>query len=906
MPTRILLYFSLLCISFSASAQDYGVKMADSIMERNPNTYRSWDYETGTVLRGFELLYKASGDEKYLNYIRASVESQVSANGVISGYSMSDYNVDEVKEGSLVLYLYELTGDERYRAAAASLMQQLDRQPQTSEGGNWHKNKYPDQMWLDGLYMAQPFNAHYGALFDRPDNIDDVVLQLRLMEDHARDPQTGLLYHGWDESRNASWANAQGQSPEFWGRSLGWYAMALVDVLDYIPDSYSAQRTEIVAILQRLAEAMVKVQDPSTGVWWQVPDKAGQSGNWIESSVTAMMSYSLAKAARLGYIDASYADSAKKAWNGLVSEFVTQDWNGTLSLTATCEGTGVGSSYSFYIGRARRSNDPKGLGPFLMAAAEIEFQGSPSPKPRLSSAIADKDFSQGDAQLLIDLNTVFTDPDSDTLYFSHSASELNDTNVSLQGAFLTIDPQVVGSVTHTITADDQQDGSVSDSFVVTVHSENLFSVEIQAESANWSSGTVDRNHAGYTGTGFVNTANATGEWLSFVASVPAAGEYNLLVRYANGASAERSMSAEVNGLQQISSVAFPVTGSWSNWGEQSLTVLLAQGENTIRLVSLVYSGAANIDKYVVSTEEVSPTQEPDPELSVVLNASVNDGAVSLSWSYTDFDALEQDIYRGPSASSAERQLIASGVSGDTYVDRGLSEGSYYYWLGAADAEPNRIESSAVRAVVESLPPTPTPGPEPVVTLQGGVSGSDASLAWSYQNFSAASQGLYRDTDAEPSGRVLIASDINGASYTDSGLEDGDYYYWLRATDPEGNTLESDVVGVTVDAGPTPEPSASCDYAVQNQWGSGFVGEITISNNSDTPIYGWTIRWAYATNSRVSTMWSAELSGTNPYTASNLSWNATIEPGQSVSLGFQGRKPRGAAAEIPEITGDVCQ
>lgn len=359
--------------SGSDTTVTYAVRMAESIMNRNPSAYGSWNYETATVLRGFEHLYKASDDVRFYEYIKDTVDLAIRSDGAINSYNMSEYNLDQIKEGSLALYLYAVTGDDHYRIAADTLNKQLAQQPTTSEGGYWHKNKYSNQMWLDGLYMAQPFNAQYGAMFDQPEHFKDVVLQLRLMESHARDSITGLLYHGWDESGKADWSGTQGTSPIFWSRALGWYAMALVDVLDFLPDQNSEQRSTVIAILNRLATAISKVQEANTGVWWQVIDRAGADGNWQESSSTAMFVYALAKGVRKGYLDASFSAVARKGWDGLLNTFITEDKNSYLNLTGTCEGTGVGSSYDFYIGRRERTNDPKGLGPFLLASVEIEY-----------------------------------------------------------------------------------------------------------------------------------------------------------------------------------------------------------------------------------------------------------------------------------------------------------------------------------------------------------------------------------------------------------------------------------------------------------------------------------------------------------------------------------------------------
>lgn len=349
------------------------IKMADAIMARHPNRYGSWNYETATVLRGFEALYEATGEIRFYQYLKATVDSVISSEGVISGYNEEDYNIDEVKEGSLLLYLYAKTHEARYKLAADALRTQLLNHPRTQSGGFWHKNKYPWQMWLDGLYMGQPFYAHYSHLFNEPMNYDDIVFQLVEMRARSVDSQTGLLFHAWDESKNSSWANATtGQSPIFWGRSIGWYVMALVDVLDYLPEEYSDYRNQLIMQLQLVSAALIPYQD-ADGVWWQVTDRVGENSNWQESSATAMYVYAMAKGVRKGYLAPQFLTAAQKGWAGLNTQFIRENETGQLSLHDTCTGTGVGGSYSFYTGRARNINDPKGLGPYLLAGVEMEF-----------------------------------------------------------------------------------------------------------------------------------------------------------------------------------------------------------------------------------------------------------------------------------------------------------------------------------------------------------------------------------------------------------------------------------------------------------------------------------------------------------------------------------------------------
>src|SRR6266850_4410605 len=229
--------------------------------ETEPGKSEKWSYEQGVVLKGMESVWYNTADGRYFKYIQQSIDRFVNDDGTIRTYKLDDYNIDNVLNGRVVLLLYKVTGQEKYRKAAALLREQLKTHPRTSEGGFWHKKIYPSQMWLDGLYMGEPFYAEYAATFHEDVDFDDIARQFMLMELHARDAKTGLLYHGWDESRKQRWANPQtGRSPNFWGRAVGWYAMALVDVLDYFPKDHS-QRDSLIAILNRSAAAIEKYQD---------------------------------------------------------------------------------------------------------------------------------------------------------------------------------------------------------------------------------------------------------------------------------------------------------------------------------------------------------------------------------------------------------------------------------------------------------------------------------------------------------------------------------------------------------------------------------------------------------------------------------------------------------------------
>jgi unsaturated rhamnogalacturonyl hydrolase len=379
---QLLIFILLLPVIISAQ-QLWSVRMAESVMKRHPNVYGNWDYQTGTVLRGFEEVWRVTGDKRYFDYIKTTVDHVVNENGIIDNYNLFSYNLDEINEGRMLLLLYKETGEQKYKDAADLLRRQLENQPRNDDGGFWHKKVYPHQMWLDGLYMGSPFYAEYSLLFNDPDGFNDVALQLILMEKHARDPETGLLYHGYDDSREQAWADSvTGQSPSFWGRAIGWYAMALVDVLDYLPENHS-KRDSIIDIFNHLVEGMIAVQDES-GVWWQVVDKGGHDGNYLEASVSCMMVYAMAKAIRMGYISKTYLPVVLDSYNSLLSEFITANSDSSVNLIRTCSGAGLGGnpyrdgSYNYYIYQTSiRDNDSKGVGPFITASIEIERMSLP-------------------------------------------------------------------------------------------------------------------------------------------------------------------------------------------------------------------------------------------------------------------------------------------------------------------------------------------------------------------------------------------------------------------------------------------------------------------------------------------------------------------------------------------------
>jgi unsaturated rhamnogalacturonyl hydrolase len=343
-----------------------------------PGAPWKWNYEIGTLLEGMDSVWLNTADPSYFHYIQNSVDALLAPDGSIPTLKPEDHELDNILLGRQLLLLYRVTRDRRYLTAATFLYNQLAQQPRNAAGGFWHKQRYPNQMWLDGLYMAEPFRAEYASISHHPEDFNDITHQFVLMEQHARDPKTGLLYHGWDESRKERWANKQtGDSSEFWARGMGWYMMALVDTLGYYPDG-DPGRKQLLDVLQREAAAVARYQDHSAALWYQVLDKQGVKGNYFESSAACMFAYALAKGVRRGYLPEHYLSNAQRCYRGILTHFITTGPGDDVSLSGTVKGAGLGGdpyrdgSYAYYIGEKVATNDPKGIGAFLLAASEME------------------------------------------------------------------------------------------------------------------------------------------------------------------------------------------------------------------------------------------------------------------------------------------------------------------------------------------------------------------------------------------------------------------------------------------------------------------------------------------------------------------------------------------------------
>jgi unsaturated rhamnogalacturonyl hydrolase len=372
--------------------QEWSVQITESVLPELQSLIqdqaaldKAWHYETGCILKAIEQVWYKTKDDRYYRVIQDLMDALVSPEGKIRGYTIEEYNLDQINLGKILFFLMKQSGDERYQKALRLLAIQMKGHPRTMDGGFWHKKVYPYQMWLDGLYMAGPFLAEFAMTFNEHGLFDEVASQILLVEGHTRDPISGLLYHGWDESKEQKWANPQtGCSPHFWGRAMGWYAMAIVDALDYMPVDHP-KRGQIIGIFDRMIAALVKVQDPETGLWRQILDQGNRLGNYFEASCSCMIVYSLFKGIRLSYVSQNLLERAEKGYQGIIENLAKLDQNGKVILQSICGCAGLGGnpyrdgSYEYYVQEPVRVNDYKGLAPFILASLEQEQMGGFKP-----------------------------------------------------------------------------------------------------------------------------------------------------------------------------------------------------------------------------------------------------------------------------------------------------------------------------------------------------------------------------------------------------------------------------------------------------------------------------------------------------------------------------------------------
>ena len=337
----------------------------------------NWNYIDGCMIKAILEMYAIKKDEKYLQFADAFIDCKVHEDGTIEGYDVQELNIDNINAGKTLFELYDLTGKEKYRKAIDLIYSQIEQMPRTKEGNFWHKKIYPNQVWLDGLYMCQPFYMEYETRFHDKKNYDDIFSQFETVVKYMRDSKTGLYFHAYDSSREMFWCDqVTGLSQNFWLRALGWYAMALLDTLDKADPSCGEPYENLKLVFRELIDAMLRYQDPS-GMWYQVVNLGGMEKNYLETSGSSIMAYALLKGVRLGFLPEEYRVYGEKAFHGICDKYLSTDENGELHLGGICLVAGLGGkqmrsgTFDYYMSEPVVSDDAKGVGPFLLAYTEI-------------------------------------------------------------------------------------------------------------------------------------------------------------------------------------------------------------------------------------------------------------------------------------------------------------------------------------------------------------------------------------------------------------------------------------------------------------------------------------------------------------------------------------------------------
>lgn len=338
-----------------------------------------WNYVDGCMILALLETYNTTGVKKYLDFADAYIDFRVQEDGTIAGYSVEEYNIDNVNAGKTLFQLYEITGKEKYRKAIELIYSQVKNQPRTEDGNFWHKKIYPHQVWLDGLYMGQPFYMEYETKFNEKKNYSDIFSQFANVVKYLRDGETGLYYHGYDASKSIFWCDKEtGLSKNFWLRAIGWYSMALLDTLDKADKTgYEKEYGELGKVFLDLIDSLLKFQHES-GMWYQLPALGGKEPNYLETSGSAILAFSILKGVRLGFLPESYREYGIKAFNGICDKHLKTE-NGKLHLDGICLVAGLGpenntkrdGSFEYYMSEPVIADDAKGVGPFLLAYTEL-------------------------------------------------------------------------------------------------------------------------------------------------------------------------------------------------------------------------------------------------------------------------------------------------------------------------------------------------------------------------------------------------------------------------------------------------------------------------------------------------------------------------------------------------------
>ena len=356
-------------------------RTAWNIERMRDNVPPNWNYIDGCMMVALLSMSEITGDPRYADFAESFIDAFVMEDGTIRTFAPQKHSLDDINEGRVLFRLYEKTGKNKYRLAADRLMAALREQPRTADGNFWHKAIYPNQVWLDGLYMGQVFYVLYEKHFGTG-NFADTLSQFQQVRAHMHDPKTGLYYHGYDQTRKAFWADpVTGCSRSFWLRAIGWFTIALVDILEELPEG--PDKDTLTGIYRELMESLVHYADPETGMYYQVVDQAGREGNYLETSGSSMIAYAMLKGARLGILSEDYADRGTKTFEGIVNKYLSFSGD-TLNLGGICLVAGLGpednrrrdGTYEYYISEPIVENDAKGVAPFLLCYTEIKRRQS--------------------------------------------------------------------------------------------------------------------------------------------------------------------------------------------------------------------------------------------------------------------------------------------------------------------------------------------------------------------------------------------------------------------------------------------------------------------------------------------------------------------------------------------------
>jgi len=337
-----------------------------------------WNYIDGCMITALLCASEITGEQRYADFAETFIDYYVSEDGSIRGYSQEKYNLDDINEGRVLFDLYKKTGKEKYKKAIFLLRAQLEKQPRTNTGNFWHKQIYPNQIWLDGLYMAQVFYVRFQKEFGGGD-YSDTVSQFENVRRLMFDEEKKLFYHGCDCSKTAFWADKEtGCSKNFWLRAIGWFCISLVDNIDYIDNV--DDRMKLCAIFSEAIDGIAQYADPETGMYYQVVDQGGREGNYLETSGSSMIAYAMMKGARLGVIDKKYAELGKKTFDGICGKYLSVNDDGDLNLGGICLVAGLGpednrrrdGSYEYYVSEPVVENDAKGVAPLVLCYTEVK------------------------------------------------------------------------------------------------------------------------------------------------------------------------------------------------------------------------------------------------------------------------------------------------------------------------------------------------------------------------------------------------------------------------------------------------------------------------------------------------------------------------------------------------------